>query len=362
MKNPNWWKIYPFFYFPSKDKLKTDTDKWNWLRERAKKEISSSAQLKLEWIIFYSTVGKGNIRLTASHYGITRKTLHKWLSRFNQKQDLLSLEEQSRAPNHVRQRQVSLNQRIRIKSLRSKHPKYGKMKLVSIYEKEYREKLSSWKIQKIIEEGNLYPDKVKASKMRRKQVLSRIQKHKRITKLVKENKVNYLWHVDTIILTLPYGGYRYLLTAIDEVSKLAFARLYKNHSSRNAKDFLERMVYLTNNRVVNLHSDNGTEFKMEFEDACKTLSITQWYSRPHTPKDNSVLERFNRTIQEEFIELTDILPDDVEEFNKALLGWLIEYNFKRPHQTLAYKTPIEYLDDYYQKQKVSPMYSSPTDN
>lgn len=358
MSKSDYWKI---FYFPSKDQKRTEGEKWNWLRTRARKEISSSAQLKLEWIIFYSTVGKRNAKSTASHFGITRKTIHKWLSRFNQKQDLLSLEEQSRAPIRVRQRQINLNQRVRIKSLRSKYPKYGKMKLVHLYEKEYREKISSWKIQKIIEEENLYPDKAKASKMRRKQVQARIQKHKRITKLVKENKVNYLWHVDTIVLTLPFGGYRYLLTAIDEVSKLAFARLYKTHSSRNAKDFLERMVYLTNNRVVNLHSDNGSEFKMEFEDACGALSITQWYSRPHTPQDNSVLERFNRTIQEEFIEFTDISMEDIEEFNKVLLDWLIEYNFHRPHQTLAYQTPIEYLDDYYLKQKVSPMYSSPTE-
>lgn len=362
MKNHNWLKIYKAYYFPSKDKLKTENDKWNWLRERARKEISPSAQLKLEWLVFYFTVGKRNAKVTASHLGITRKTLHKWLSRFNQKQDLQSLEEKFRAPLHVRQRQISFTQRIRIQNLRSQSPKYGKMKLVSLYEKKYQEKLSSWKIQKIIEEGSLYQDKIKASKLRRRQVQARIHQHQRITKLVKENKVNYLWHVDTVILTLSFGGYRYLLTAIDEVSKLAFARMYTTHSSRNAKDFLERLVYLTGNRVVNLHHDNGSEFKKEFEEACRALSIPQWYSRPHTPQDNSVLERFNRTIQEEFIDQTEVVIEDTNEFNKALLSWLIEYNFKRPHQTLDYQTPIEYLDNYCLKQKVSPMYSSLTNS
>lgn len=358
MKNPNWWKIYTAFYFPSKDKQRTDTDEWTYLRERARKEISPSAQLKLEWVIFYNTFGKKNTGLTATQFGITRKTLHKWLSRFNLKQELQSLEEKSRAPYRVRQREISFLQRSRIRTLKNKYPKYGKMKLVSLYQKAYQENLSSWKIQKIIEEGQLYPDKVKASKLRTKQVQARIHKHQRITKLVKENKVNYLWHVDTVILTLSSGGYRYLLTAIDEVSKLAFARLYTTHSSRNSKDFLERLVYLTNNRVINLHSDNGSEFKKEFQAACHLLTIPQWYSRPHTPQDNSVLERFNRTIQEEFIQETDTDPLFVDDFNQALTDWLIEYNFKRPHKTLDYKTPIEYLDVYYQK--MSPMYSSPT--
>jgi transposase InsO family protein len=232
------------------------------------------------------------------------------------------------------------------------------MKLICLYDKQYRQKISSWKIQKIIEEGNLYYDKAKASKLRKRQVQARIHAHQRISKLVKERKVNYLWHVDTVILTLSLGGYRYLLTAIDEVSKLAFARLYTTHSSRNSRDFLERLIYLTDRKVINIHHDNGSEFKKEFEMACSTLAIPQWYSRPHTPKDNAVLERFNRTIQEEFVQVTDIDPYFTDDFNRKLTDWLIEYNSIRPHQTLDYKTPLEYLDSYYSQ--VLPRYSSLT--
>jgi putative transposase len=336
----------------------------NWLgvRERSKKESSISAQLKLEWIIYYHTSNTNikSVKSTALHFGITRKTLHKWLKRFKEK-GLAGLEEDSRAPMHVRKRLISLEQRIRLKSLRNKYPKYGKMKLVYLYSKQYREQISSWKIQKIIEEGNLYPDKKKASKQRRKQVQARIHQRQRITKLVKEKKVNFLWHVDTVILTLSGGGYRYLLTAIDEVSKMAFAKLYTTHSSRNSKDFLNRLVYLTDKKVVNLHHDNGSEFKLEFEEACRQLKVPQWYSRPHTPKDNAVLERFNRTIQEEFVEMTDIDPYFTDDFNQKLTDWLIEYNSIRPHKTLDYKTPLEYLDAYYlQTPQVLPMYSSLT--
>lgn len=61
------------FYFPSKDKPLPD--KWNLLRGFAKKELSLDAQIKLEWIIFYQTVGRGDVKLTASHFGISRKTL-----------------------------------------------------------------------------------------------------------------------------------------------------------------------------------------------------------------------------------------------------------------------------------------------
>lgn len=352
-KQSDWWKTSQFFL----GNPVTTTPNWQNLREEARKKLSSKALLKLEWIIFYHTSGNKNAKTTALHFGITRKTLHKWMKRFNT-EHFLELEEYSRAPIHVRKRQIALFQRARIRTLRTRYQKYGKMKLASLYTQEYKEKISSWKIQKVIEEENLYQDKVTASKFRRRHVQARIHSRQRITKLTKEKKINYLWHVDTVVLTLKEGGYRYLLTAIDEVSKLSYARLYSTHTSRNAKDFLVRLVYLTDKKVINLHSDNGSEFKKEFEEACRELGVPQWYSRPHTPKDNAVLERFNRTIQEEFVELTDSDIFLVSEFNKSLTDWLIEYNFHRPHKTLDYKTPIQYLDEYYSK--VLPMSSSPT--
>jgi len=363
MHKTRWEKLQPAWYkqayFQGKP-ISTQVD-WSAIRERSKKEVSLSAQLKLEWIIFYYTKGLKNAKATASQFGITRKTLHKWLKRY-QENKLSGLEEVSRAPIHVRQRMISFEMRLKIRSLRKKYPQFGKMKLVRLYSKKHQENISSWKIQKVIEEDCLYPDKPQALRRKRRQIQAKSHKRQRITKLVKERKVNYLWHVDTVILTLSSGGYRYLLTAIDEVSKMAYARLYTTHTSRSARDFLERLLYLTDKKVINLHHDNGSEFKKEFEKACEALSLPQWYSRPHTPKDNSVLERFNRTIQEEFIQMNESDIFFVDEFNNALTDWLIEYNSIRPHQTLDYLSPLEYLDNYYKTtlDEVSPMYSSHT--
>lgn len=348
---PAYWKQAYFLGKP----VKTGRD-WNACRIHGQHILSSKALLKLEWIIFYHTQAKRNATQTAKHFGITRKTFHKWLKRFYE-HDLKGLEEESKAPVTTRTRDISLTQRIRIKKLRTTYPRYGKMKLQCIYKQHYNEPISSWKIQKIIEEENLYYDYVSIKKRRRKYKLG--AKKKRITHLLKEKKVNFLWHVDTVVLTMSQGGYRYLLTAIDEVSKMAYARVYTTHSSRNSKDFLKRLYYVTDRKILNIHHDNGSEFEKEFKEACRELGISQYYSRPHTPKDNAVLERFNRTVQEEFVSLTEADLFYTTEFNRALTDWLIEYNFKRPHQTLDYKSPLVYLDDYYASQ-VLPMYSSST--
>ena len=111
--------------------------------------------------------------------------------------------------------------------------------------------------------------------------------------------------------------------------------------------------------MINLHHDNGSEFEKDFKKACEELSLPQWYSRPRTPKDNPVLERFNRTIQEEFVDIIDVGVEDVEEFNRRLTDFLIEYNNVRPHETLDYLTPLEYIDTYLSS-RVLPMSSSRT--
>lgn len=317
--------------------------KWTLIRNLGKTMLSPSAQIKLEWIIFYNTIAKGSVKKTALHFGISRKTFHKWLRRFEET-SLRTLEEHSKAPLTVRQRDISPWEEGRIIKLRLAHIRWGKMKLQRLYIREHSEYISSWKIQKVIEQRKLYWDKRKAEKQRKKKLKG--QPKNRITKLPISKDINYLWHVDTVILTMTGGGYRYLLTAIDQVSKLAYARLYRTHHSKYAKDFLLRLEYLTDKGIVNIHHDNGSEFAKDFTAACHALNLPQWYSRVRTPKDNAVLERFNRTIQEDFVDTWDVDCENVDHFNQKLTDWLIEYNDIRPHETLAYLTPLEYIDNH----------------
>ncbi len=360
MKVPMYYKTYinkkHAFYLRSKPIA--IPNKWELIRGLGRDKVSAKAQLKLEWIIFYYTVGNKKAVPTARHFGINPKTLHKWLKRFDEKR-LETLEEVSRAPHRKRQREINHLQRIRIRKLRIAHLRWGKMKLQKQYKRDYGEEISSWKIQKVIESEHLYFDFVQHKKQQKKRKQAQNKPKQRITQFVKEHKVHHLWHVDTVILTLTGGGYRYLLTAIDDVSKLAYARLYKSHSSNQAADFLKRLHYLTEGEIINLHHDNGTEFEKDFITACKELALPQWYSRVRTPKDNAVLERFNRTIQEEFVEMTEADIEDIQPFNLELTEWLVEYNAVRPHQALDYLTPLEYID-ILRHNKVLPMSSSPT--
>ena len=341
------------FFIPEPLKLLDPHERWRRVAKILK--LSREARLRLEWIICYHE-GQSATEV-ARRYGISRKTFYKWFRDFdrNNLYSLYKLEDKSRAPKRVRQREITSIEQQRIIALRKKRIRYGKEKLARIYEEEYQEKISAWKVQKVIEKYKLYYNPQKAHKNRLKR--HRAKKKKRITELNLDKlkwyqkKAGYIICLDTIVLHRN-SVKRYIFTSIDKYGKAAFARMYKNKSSKNGEDFLLRLYFLLNKNIPRVGHDNGTEFEKYFKAACVRLGIEQYYSRVRTPKDNPNNERFNRTLQEEFMDLGNFSTDP-EIFNRKLTEWLIEYNFKRPHETLGYQTPMKFSD-------LSPMYSSCT--
>ena len=344
------------FFF--REKLIAIPEKWMLLRSLGKDILSEKACEKLEWIIFYHTLGRQKTSYTAGYFGITRKTLHKWLARFNEK-NLSTLEEHSRKPILSRRWMVTCEEEANIRVLRKKNMEFGKMKLKVLYKEEYGRKISTWKIERVIRKYNLYPDRAEheyqAEKRRNSKPKIRINTIKEQLKQIKE--FGFLWHIDAIIIWW-YGQRRIIFTAMEDLTKIAFARVYKTNTSGYAEDFLKRLIYLIEGKINIMHQDNGSEFQGDFERACQTLGILQIYSRPYTPKDNPALEHFNGTVQHEWLKFSTVGLDNMEEANRDLTKWLVKYNSYRPHEALDYQTPLAYA--YENFFKVSPMWPAST--
>jgi transposase InsO family protein len=99
---------------------------------------------------------------------------------------------------------------------------------------------------------------------------------------------------------------------------------------------------LTKEEIRVIHSDHGPEFVGHFAKVCQDLNITPVSSRVRQPKDNASLERFNRTLQEEWLSPSPVGLDDINKANLFLTKWLIEDHAHRPHQALDYQTPLGY--------------------
>lgn len=313
--------------------------------------LSRAAKNRLEWMLWYEGNGKNALK-TARHFGISAKTFYKWRALYHE-DNLHTLEDRSKAPARRRQRTLTGEQELRLAALRKQFLRYGKEKLAQRYQEMYSEPMSAWHVQKIIEKYRLYYHPQKNA--RTQALRRRAQKKKRITELKAKRRAGFLLCMDTMV-RYGQGCKRYVFTAVDRHAKLAFARMYPSKSSRNAADFLNRLHWLLSGKIEHMGHDNGSEFQGEFRELCRTLGIEQYHSRPHTPKDNAVNERFNRTLEEEFIQMGNFTTD-IPEFNRRLTEWLVEYNFRRPHQSLGYVSPINFI---YKHQPLLPMYPSST--
>ena len=148
------------------------------------------------------------------------------------------------------------------------------------------------------------------------------------------------------IITYCYGRRVYILNAIDYVSAKAISIILPSSKSYQTAKVLEQIDELFGFEVKNIQTDNGSEFMGSFADMMEKLSKTHFYNYVKRPMWNGKVERFNRTLQEEWLADPDVqvlLSDDRNEANKELQEYLDWYNNERPHQSIDYMTPNEYV-------------------
>lgn len=155
-----------------------------------------------------------------------------------------------------------------------------------------------------------------------------------------------LIQMDTIAI-FTSGLKRYIFTALDVNTRFAFAYAYKSSSSANGSDFLDKFFKVAPFVIRRVQTDNGGEFAKYFEQACQEKGLVHFFNYPRHPEANGHLERFNRTIQDQFVNwYTDEL-DEPELFNEKLMKYLIWYNGEKPHRGIGNLPPLRYYLDNF---------------
>ena len=129
------------------------------------------------------------------------------------------------------------------------------------------------------------------------------------------------------------GVKRYILTAIDPITHLDFAYAPPSAASQHTAS-LHRAISTTFEAFKNAKvlTDNGSEFKGKFAKSLNKQGIQHWRTYPKSPKVNAHCERFNRSIQESFVDYhEDLLFTDLVLFNQKMSQWIIFYNTRLPH-------------------------------
>ena len=281
-------------------------------------------------------------------FKVKRRTLYDWRKQLRDgHEDMESLNGKSRAPRRRRKRLWPKEILAEIGRLRKEHSNLGKEKLYP-FVKVFCEarKLSCPKARTIGRIIADQPDKMRSRALKLGPKGQRIERKKtpkgRKPKGYKATAPGECGAFDTVEYFLD-GMRRYVITFTDHYSRFSFAWATQSHASLAAREFFAIVAEVFPYPLQSVLTDNGSEFMKHSDEELCRLNKNHWHTYPKTPKMNAHVERFNRTIQEEFIHYHEDLLLDPDQFNRRLIPWLIWYNAERPHWALELNSPVQFL-------------------
>lgn len=239
---------------------------------------------------------------------------------------------QRRTPRDVGDKERSL--RARLRELAKNHPRYGYRRIAALLRPEgYAVNLKRihriWK-----EEGLQVPQKRRSWKKKGSAANSCTAKP--------ATKPNEIWAYDFISDQTTEGRTLKILALVDECSCEVLA--LKAGRSFKSIDILEVLDELRMTRGLPraIRSDNGPEFAAQaVQDFLAQHNSDTLYIEPGSPWQNGHAESFNARLRDELLNVE--LFETLREAQTLLSIYKKHYNEQRPHSSLGYKTPMEFL-------------------
>ena len=242
---------------------------------------------------------KHSVTETAIRYRVSRKTVYKWISRYDG--TLASLEDRSHRPktspgSHTEQELRQIRRRLK------KH-KWTDLLLAyqDLIEKDgYTRSYGGFK-RVVRSLKALKPDKRKKKKRKLKPYQRADYPGQKIQIDVK--------YVPSYCVTDGRKYYQY--TAVDECSRWTYREMYDEHSTYSSKDFLLKLIQHAPFPIREVQTDNGCEFTNRllvikskhltmFEKALEELGILYHRIQIATPRHNGKVERQHRQDEARF--------------------------------------------------------------
>lgn len=266
----------------------------------------------------------------------------------------------------------------KIVTLSIEHPTWGCNRL-SDYMKLQGNYVSSPTIQDILIKNGMGSRYERLLKLEERALEQKIElTPKQIAQIEKANPVFKERHVESsrpgellsqdtfFVGTLKGVGRVYLHTVVDTYGSYAFGFLYTSKQPEAAVAVLYNDVlpfYKEHDILIEkILTDNGREFcgtdNHPYELYLQLNEIKHKHTRVARPQSNGFVERFHRTVLDEFFRLVfrTKFYETVESLQTDLDAWLLDYNTLRPHQGYRNRgrRPIDVIQNYLTKKEVLP--------
>jgi transposase InsO family protein len=142
-------------------------------------------------------------------------------------------------------------------------------------------------------------------------------------------------------------GYDYIHSAVDDHSRLAYSEVLADEHTLTCTGFLRRAQEFYAAHGIQLErvlTDNAGGYTSGLFAAVLAASgATHQRTRPYRPQTNGKVERFNRTLLNEWAYVQ--LYTSNQQRTAALEDWLHLYNHHRAHTALGGRPPISRVNN-----------------
>lgn len=157
-----------------------------------------------------------------------------------------------------------------------------------------------------------------------------------------------LWLTDITFVPLR-GRWAYAAVMVDAFSRRCIDwAIATNMTADLAVEALQMALVSRRPRGTLVHhSDRGSQYvSARYQDLLLANGAAQSFSRPGTPTDNPVCERFIGTLKREEIWVRSYV--DIDDARRSISSYLIDYNLCRSHSALGKRSPAEFERMYHQ--------------
>lgn len=144
-------------------------------------------------------------------------------------------------------------------------------------------------------------------------------------------------------------GFDYIHSAVDDHSRLAYSEIHPDETAATCAAFLRRAAaFFTDHgidRIERVLTDNAMAYRKSFafKQALTDIGATGKHTRAYRPQTNGKVERFNRTMCEEWAYIRPYTTND--QRTEAFTDFLHTYNYHRCHTALGGQPPISRVNN-----------------
>lgn len=143
-------------------------------------------------------------------------------------------------------------------------------------------------------------------------------------------------------------GWEYAHVAVDDCSRFAYVELLPDERRYTSTRFLLRALRAFRQRGISVQrvlTDNGNAYRSRpFRKVCRWLGIAAKRTRPYRPQTNGKAERMIQTLLRKWAYASPYASSLARR--AALAPWLRFYNEERPHASLNRQTPASRLAQF----------------